>query len=96
MALTKLTDNLNSIQSLPNKPSLEAEELKAEFDKSGNLIKAYIVKNGVIDKRILNEDPFTSYGSILQIFDGQINLVQIIIMIINLINGNGCYIQQDA
>lgn len=42
MALTKLTDNLNSVQSLPNKPSLEADELKAEFDKSGNLIKAYI------------------------------------------------------
>lgn len=42
MALTKLTSNLNSIQSLPNKPSLEAEELKAEFDKSGNLIKEYI------------------------------------------------------
>lgn len=42
MALTKLTDNLNSIQSLPNKPSLEAEELKAEFDKSSNLIKEYI------------------------------------------------------
>lgn len=42
MALTKLTDNLNSIQSLPNKPALEAEELKAEFDKSSNLIKEYI------------------------------------------------------
>ena len=42
MALTKLTSNLNSIQSLPNKPSLEAEELKAEFDKSANLIKEYI------------------------------------------------------
>lgn len=42
MALTKLTDNLNSIQSLPNKPSLEADELKAEFDKAGNLIKEYI------------------------------------------------------
>ena len=42
MALTKLTDNLNNIQSLANKPSLEAEELKAEFDKSSNLIKAYI------------------------------------------------------
>lgn len=50
MALTKLTDNLNSIQSLPNKPSLEADELKAEFDKAGNLIKAYI--NEILTKEI--------------------------------------------
>lgn len=42
MALTKLTDNLNNVQSLANKPPLEAEELKAVFDKSGNSIKEYI------------------------------------------------------
>ena len=42
MALTKLTENLNNVQSLANKPPLEAEELKAEFDKAGNSIKAYI------------------------------------------------------
>ena len=75
---------------------INENELNIEQTRFINLIKAYIVKNGVIDKRILNEDPFTSYGSILQIFDGQINLVQIIIMIINLINGNGCYTQQSA
>lgn len=75
---------------------INENELNVEQTRFINLIKAYIVKNGVIDKRILNEDPFTSYGSILQIFDGQINLVQIIIMIINLINGNGCYTQQSA
>lgn len=42
MSLTKLNNNLNTIQSLPNRPTLEAETLKAEFDKSGNLIKDYI------------------------------------------------------
>ena len=42
MSLTKLNDNLNIIQSLPNKPTLEAETLKAEFDKAANLIKDYI------------------------------------------------------
>lgn len=42
MALTKLTENLNNVQSLANKPPLEAEELKAEFDKAGNSIKTYI------------------------------------------------------
>ena len=54
-----------------------------------------IMKNGVIDKKILNEDPFTNYGGILQLFDGQMNIIQIIIMIIDLINGNGCYKQQN-
>ena len=56
MALTKLTDNLNSIQSLPDKPSLEAEALKAKFDESSNLIKKYIneVLTDEIEKLITN------------------------------------------
>ena len=44
MSLTKLNDNLNIIQSLPNKPTLEPDELKAEFDKAVNLIKEYLNK----------------------------------------------------
>lgn len=52
MSLTKLTDNLNSIQSLPNKPSQEPEALKAKFDESANLIKKYI--NEVLTKEIEN------------------------------------------
>ena len=75
---------------------INENELNIEQTRFINLIKAYIIKNGVIDKRILNEDPFTSYGSILQIFDGQISLIEIIIMIIDLINKNGCYKQQNA
>lgn len=50
MSLSKLNDNLNVIQSLPNKPSQEAEKLKAEFDKSANLIKTYI--NEVLTEEI--------------------------------------------
>lgn len=69
-------------------------ELNVEQTRFLNLIKNYIMKNGVIDKRILNEDPFTNYGSILELFDGQMNIIQIIIAIIDLINGNGCYKQQ--
>ncbi len=75
---------------------INENELNVEQTRFINLIKAYIMKNGVIDKRILNEDPFTSYGSILQLFDGQINIIQIIIMIIDLINGNGCYVQKNS
>lgn len=70
-------------------------ELNVEQTRFLNLIKNYIMKNGVIDKRILNEDPFTNYGSILQLFDGQMNIIQIIIAIIDLINGNGCFKQQE-
>ena len=75
---------------------INENELNVEQTRFINLIKTYIMKNGVIDKRILNEDPFTCYGSILQLFDGQINIINIIIMIIDLINGNGCYTQQSA
>lgn len=73
---------------------INENELNVEQIRFINLIKAYIIKNGVVDKRILNEDLFTSYGNILQIFDGQINIIQIIIMLIDLIDG--CYRQQDV
>lgn len=42
MSLPELDDNLNILQSLPNKPTLSAEDLKEEFDKAPNLIKNYI------------------------------------------------------
>lgn len=46
MALTELTQNLNVHQSLPDQPALNADELKAEFDKAANLIKEYL--NGTL------------------------------------------------
>lgn len=54
------------------------------------------MKNGVIDKRILNEDPFTSYGTIPHIFGGQLDIIRLLIVIIDIINGNGCYTQQNT
>jgi hypothetical protein len=42
MALPELTDNLNVIQSLPDKPAKTALELKQDFDKGSNTIKTYI------------------------------------------------------
>ena len=42
MSLTKLTANLNNISSLPDKPTLQSDELKAVFDEAGNVIKEYI------------------------------------------------------
>ena len=42
MSLTKLTANLNNISSLPDKPTLQSDELKAMFDEAGNVIKEYL------------------------------------------------------
>ena len=42
MSLTKLTENLNKVSSLPDKPTLQSDELKAIFDEAGNIIKNYI------------------------------------------------------
>lgn len=42
MSLTKLTDNLNIIQALPDKPTNTATELKQKFDEASNKIKTYI------------------------------------------------------
>ncbi len=42
MSLTKLTANLNNVSSLPDKPTLQSEELKAVFDEAGITIKEYI------------------------------------------------------
>lgn len=42
MSLTKLTENLNNVSSLPDKPSIQSEELKKVFDAAGNIIKEYL------------------------------------------------------
>lgn len=42
MSLPKLTDNLNIISSLPDKPTQSATELKEKWDESGNIIKNYL------------------------------------------------------
>lgn len=69
--------------------------LNIEQTRFVNLIKGYIMQNGVIDKRILNEQPFNNYGSIVDIFDGKLDLVQLLVYIINLINMNGGYTQEN-
>lgn len=57
MSLSKLTDNLNNISSLPDKPNLQSDELKATFDKTGNIIKKYIneILTEEIDKILIKK-----------------------------------------
>ena len=50
MSLSKLTENLNNISSLPNRPTLQPEELKKVFDESENIIKEYL--NTVLTEEI--------------------------------------------
>lgn len=42
MSLTKLTENVNVHQSLPDKPTLSAAELKQAFDSAADTIKTYL------------------------------------------------------
>lgn len=42
MAITKLEENLNTIENLPDSPTLESTELKRKFDESSIKIKDYI------------------------------------------------------
>lgn len=42
MNLTKITENLNNVSSLPDYPTLQSAELKAVFDKAGNTLKDFI------------------------------------------------------
>ena len=42
MALTKLEENLNTIENLPDSPTLEPNELKRKFDESSIKIKNFI------------------------------------------------------
>ena len=47
MSFTKMTDDLNIIQGLPDLPNdvggLTAAQLKATYDKAGLLLKKYMV-----------------------------------------------------
>lgn len=76
MSLPTLNENLNIHQSLPDKPALNAEELKQEFDKAPNLIKEYL--NGIllpqIDTLMINlQNKDISLESALNILNGIVN-----------------------
>ena len=81
MSLTKLEENLNIIENLPDSPNLEPSELKRKFDQGSGIIKKYInetltkeidalvtqIKKDVTDK-IIEEDKKKYYVGKL-IFD---------------------------
>ena len=93
MAL-KLTDNLNNVQSLANKPPLEAEELKAVFDQAGNSIKEYIneilteeietlITNTVESARVIVENVLTSESAVNALSSNQGKVLKDLVDTIN-------------
>lgn len=53
MSLTKLTENLNKVSNLPEKPSLAPEALQAVFDEAGNVIKTYLNETLTVETEAL-------------------------------------------
>lgn len=61
--------------------SLDTHQM--EFVK---LVVNHIIKNGSLDKRILNEHPFNKRGSVMNLFDGRLDVAKHIIGVIDQIN----------
>jgi type I restriction enzyme R subunit len=74
-----------------------ANEVFSEFlsDESLNinqmefvkLVVNYMIKNGSLDKRVLNEHPFNKRGNVMNLFDGKLDVAKRIIGAIDQING---------
>ncbi|MBS4536372.1 DEAD/DEAH box helicase family protein [Clostridium sp. D2Q-14] len=74
-----------------------AKEVFSEFLSNENLtinqmefvnrIINHIIKNGSLDKRVLNEHPFNKSGNVVKLFDGKVDIAKKIISTIDKING---------
>ncbi|MFB1050290.1 type I restriction-modification enzyme R subunit C-terminal domain-containing protein [Paraliobacillus sp. JSM ZJ581] len=67
---------------------LSEERLNSHQIKFVHLIVDYIVSNGYLEKKVLREDPFRSFGSITELFQNNIGDAQGIIQVIDQINNN--------
>ncbi|WP_212382246.1 type I restriction-modification enzyme R subunit C-terminal domain-containing protein [Alkaliphilus sp. B6464] len=77
--------------------SKAANEAFSEFLSDENLnvnqmefvrrIVNHIIKNGSLDKKVLNEHPFNKSGNVIKLFDGKIDTAKKIISIIDKLNG---------
>jgi len=67
---------------------LSEERLNPQQIRFVKLIVDYVVRNGMLDKRVLQEEPFKSVGSIIELFRDNMNDARNIIGIIDEINRN--------
>ena len=65
---------------------LSDENLNAKQISFVKLIVDYVVENGYMDKSILTQEPFKSYGSVQVLFQHQIPILRDIVQTIDLIN----------
>jgi type I restriction enzyme R subunit len=67
---------------------LSSERLNLNQSRFVQLIVDYFVRNGVMDKKVLQEEPFKAYGSIVELFKDNMDDARKIISIIDEINKN--------
>ncbi|KGX90038.1 MULTISPECIES: DEAD/DEAH box helicase family protein [Pontibacillus] len=67
---------------------LSTENLNIQQSRFVKLIVDYVVRNGVMDKKVLQQDPFKSVGSIVELFKDNMDDAHRIIGIIDEINRN--------
>ncbi|BAQ09542.1 type I site-specific deoxyribonuclease [Bacillus sp. OxB-1] len=96
---TPITKLVRNIVGLDRQAALEEfseflseERLNLSQAKFVGLIVDYIVKNGTLDKQVLQQDPFRTLGSITSLFKENMGDVKKIITIIDRINGNSEFI----
>ena len=67
---------------------LNEEKLNVNQLRFVKLIIDYVVKNGTLEKKVLQEDPFRALGSVTELFRDNIDDVRGIIRVIDTINRN--------
>lgn len=72
----------------PHSAFLSSERFNANQMKFVELIVDYVVKNGYLEKKVLQQDPFRSLGSVSELFRENIDDAKGIIGVIDEINRN--------
>lgn len=66
---------------------LSDETLNANQRAFVKLIVDYVIANGILEKQVLNEQPFNKFGNVIHLFNGKIETARSIIKKIDEING---------
>lgn len=67
---------------------LNEEKLNVQQLRFVKLIIDYVVKNGTLEKKVLQEDPFRALGSVTELFSDNLDNVRGIVRVIDMINRN--------
>lgn len=67
---------------------LTSQKLNQNQSRFVKLIVDYVIKNGIMDKKVLQEDPFRTVGSIIELFKDNMGTAKRILKVIDEINNN--------